>query len=307
MPDDWTNAFESHRDRLLTLAYRMLGQVQAAEDAVQDAYLRWRSVEPETVGDPGAYLTTIVTRLCLDEMSSARAKRETYTGPWLPEPSVAPLGRRGESGSGQRPDHAVEQADAVSFALLVMLETLPPRQRAAYVLREALDRPYAQIAGIIGESEAYCRKLAQRAREQVDETDVETNVSMGTQAELVEDFVTAIEEGDAEAIARTLAEEAVVKSDGGGKVTAARRPIEGREQITRFLLGVAEQAPDDLEARLISVNGRPGLLATIGRVPQSVWAFHLRDGRIQNAYAVLNPDKLCHLDLSVLEDSEKWQ
>jgi RNA polymerase sigma-70 factor (ECF subfamily) len=287
MPDAWTETFEAHRERLFTLAYRMLGRVQAAEDAVQDAYLRWRSVDPETVDAPAAYLTTIVTRLCLDELASARAERETYTGPWLPEPTVASL---------DRPDRTVEQSDAVSYALLVVLETLPPRQRAVYVLREALDLPYRDIAPIIDESESYCRKLAQRAREEIDAADVESDVSAAEQADLVEDFVAAIESGDPEAVARTLAEDAVVTSDGGGQVTAARRPVEGRDHITRFLLGVAEQVPDGFAVDVVRVNGRPGLLATVDGTPQSVWFFHVRDGRIQNAYAVLNPEKLRHVE-----------
>jgi RNA polymerase sigma-70 factor (ECF subfamily) len=287
MPDDGTTTFEAHRERLFNLAYRMLGQVQDAEDAVQDAYLRWRDVDPETVDDAAAYLTTIVTRLCLDALSAARAERETYTGPWLPEPTVEPL---------DRPDRAAEQADAVSYALLVVLEALPPRQRAVYVLREALDLPYAEIAPLVDESVAYCRKLAQRAREQIDAPDVESTVSTAAQADLVEEFVAAIADGDAEAVARTLAEDVVVTSDGGGQVTAARRPVETREHVTRFLLGIAEQVPEDLEVALVRVNGRPGLLATVDDTPQSVWAFDVRDGHIQNAYAVLNPDKLRHVD-----------
>lgn len=291
MPPDQTDVFEAHRDRLFDLAYRMLSQVQAAEDAVQDAYLRWQSVDPETVDDPAAYLTTIVTRLCLDELSSARTERETYTGPWLPEPVVEPM---------ERPDRTAAQSDAVSVAMLVVLETLPPRQRAVFVLREALDLPYADIAAIVDESESYCRKLAQRAREQIDETDVESNVPSAAQAELVEDFVAAIQDGDAEAVARTLAEDAVVHSDGGGKVTAARRPVEGRTHITRFLLGIADNASENLEVEFVLVNGRPGLLATINGTPQSVWFFHVRDGHIQNAYAILNPDKLRHVDPSRL-------
>jgi RNA polymerase sigma-70 factor (ECF subfamily) len=290
MPDDWTETFEAHRDRLFELAYRMLGQVQAAEDAVQDAYLRWRSVDPGTIDEPGAYLTTIVTRLCLDELDSARAERETYTGPWLPEPVVEPM---------DRPDRAAEQSDAVSIALLVVLETLPPRQRAVYVLREAFEMPYVEIAGVVDESTAYCRKLAQRARDRIGETDVTTDAHPEEQAQLIDDFISAIEEGDAEAVAQTLAEDAVVTSDGGGEVTAARRPVEGREHITRFLLGVAEQASDDLAVEYVLVNGQPGLLATVNDEPQSVWFFQVRDGRIQNAYAVLNPEKLQHIQRKV--------
>ena len=291
MPDAWTDTFESHRERLHALAYRMLGQVHAAEDAVQDAYLRWRSVDLESVDDPGAYLTTIVTRLCLDELSSARYERETsYTGPWLPEPVVEPM---------DRPDRATAQSDALSMAMLTVLETLPPRQRAVYVLREAFDLPYAEIAPILDESEGYCRKLAQRARDRIDERDVETDARPAEQHQLIRDLMTAINEGDAEAVAETLAEDATVTSDGGGEVTAARRPVEGREHITRFLLGVADQVPDDFAVEFVLVNGRPGFLATVDGEPQSVWAFHVRDGRIQNAYAVLNPEKLQHVDSSI--------
>lgn len=291
MSDDGTVTFEAHRNRLLRLAYRMLGQVQAAEDVVQDAYLRWRSVDLETVTDPAAYLTTIVTRLCLDELSSARAERETYTGPWLPEPVVEPM---------DRPDRTTERSDAVSMAMLVVLDTLPPRQRAVFVLREAFDLPYAQIASIIDESEAYCRKLAQRARAQIRERDVEADVSVEEQEALVEEFVAAIESGDAEAVAETLAEDAVVTSDGGGDVVAARRPIEGRDRITRFLLGIADQAPEDLDVEHVLVNGRPGLLATVDGTPQSVWFFRVKEGRIQDAYAVLNPAKLDHVNPGAL-------
>ena len=294
MPDAQTDTFEKHRDRLQALAYRMLGRVQAAEDMVQDAYLRWRSADPDTVDDPAAYLTTIVTRLCLDELDAAHHERDSYTGPWLPEPVVEPM---------DRPDRTTEQSDAVSFAVLVLLERLPPRQRAVFVLREVLDTPYARIADIVDESEAYCRKLAQRARAQIDAADAESNVSATAQADLVEQFVTAIQNEDAETVAQTLAKDAIVTSDGGGKVTAARRPVETREHITRFLLGVADQAPEALTPHLVRVNGRPGLLATVDGTPQSVWFFHVRHGRIQNAYAVLNPDKLRHLDVSRLVSS----
>lgn len=287
MPAPWTKTFETHRDRLFNLAYRMLGRVQDAEDAVQDAYLRWRSVDPDSVDDTGAYLTTIVTRLCLDELSSARAERETYTGPWLPEPVVKPM---------DRPDRAAEQSDAVSMAVLVMMEALSPRQRAVYVLREALDLPYEEIAPIVGESEAYCRKLAQRARSRIDDYPADT-ASATEDAALIDDFLTAVRNGDAEAVAQTLAKNVVVTSDGGGQVTAARRPVEGRDHVTRFLLGIAEQVPDDFATQSVLVNGRPGLLATVDGEPQSVWAFHMRDGRIQNAYAVLNPEKLQHVPL----------
>ena len=151
--------FESHRDRLLRLAYGMLGRVSQAEDVVQDAYLRWRKVDAGEVDDPEAYLSTIVTRLCLDELTAARAKREQYTGPWLPEPVVA---------DETRPDAPIEETSELSMALLVLLDDLRPTERAVYVLREAFDRPYAEIARLVDRTEAHCRKIAQRARTRID-------------------------------------------------------------------------------------------------------------------------------------------
>jgi RNA polymerase sigma factor (sigma-70 family) len=256
MPDDWTDTFEAHRERLFNLAYRMLGRVQDAEDAVQDAYLRWRSVAPDTVDAPGAYLTTNVTRLCLDELSAARAERATYTGPWLPEPTVAPL---------DRPDRAAEHSDAVSFALLVMMETLSPRQRVVYVLREVLDTPYAKIADIVDESTAYCRKLAQRARGQTDATDVEGDVSAAARADLVDDFVAAIADGDAEAVARTLAEDVVMTCDGGTPHTIAALAPHARSVLA---------APGDLHLSFVDAD----LLSTVADVTSpEAWTHRLAE------------------------------
>ena len=286
MPLDSADTFEAQRDRLFGLAYRMLGEIAAAEDVVQNAYLRWHDVDPATVDNPEAYLTTVVTRLCLDELKSAR-RREQYTGPWLPAPLVAERG-------GTPP--AVESDAALSMALLVVLETLTPVQRAVFILREGFDVDYTTIARIVDRSPAHCRKIAQRAREHVGDRNRRFKASRDEQEALVRAFVDAIEEGDPERLGTLLAEDATSYSDGGGEVTAALRPIYGRDRITRFLLGIAKNAPDGLTVEPSTVNGAPGFIARVDGAVQSVWAFHVVDGRIQDLYAVLNPNKLCHIE-----------
>lgn len=286
MQSDAASTFETHRDRLFGLAYRMLGDVAAAEDVVQDAYLRWHDTDATTVDAPGAYLTTVVTRLSLDALTSARRERETYAGPWLPAPLVA-------EGGATPPQ--VENDAALSMALLVVLETLTPLQRAVFVLREGFDVNYTSIARIVDRSPAHCRKIAQRARAHVDDRNRRFHASRQEQETLVRQFVNAIEDGDPERLGALLADDATSYSDGGGEVTAALRPIEGRDRITRFLLGIAQKAPDGLTVASATVNGRPGLIARVDGTVQSVWSVHIHDGHIQDLYAILNPKKLQHL------------
>lgn len=284
MDTSHTAVFESHRDHLFGVAYRMLGRASRAEDIVQDAFLRWREVDPDTVSSPKAYLTTVVTRLCLDELKSARARREEYVGPWLPEPLVA---TRAED-----PAWTAELADSLSMAFLVMLETLTPVQRAVFLLREVFDYDYAEVAGLVDKTEAHCRKIAQRARNRVTEHEPRFDASRAEQERLVERFFAAVEAGDMEPLETMLAEEAILYSDGGGKVTAAQRPIYGADRITRFMLGIADKVPEGTELHFVEVNGQPGVLATVDGRPHSTWAFHVQDGRIQRIFVVLNPDKL---------------
>ncbi len=286
MPDK-ASTFEAHRERLLRLAYGMLGRVTAAEDAVQDAYLRWRTVEAETVDDPEAYLSTIVTRLCLDELTSARAEREEYTGPWLPEPVVV---------EEPRPDAPIEEVSELSMALMVLLDDLRPIERAVYVLREAFDRPYAEIARLVDRTEAHCRKIAQRARDRIDANGDSIDAPPSAHAELLDRFVEALEARDPEALTEVLAENVIHYTDGGEIKEAAKRPIEGPERVVRFLFNVAPRAPENLRVRPVRVNGRPGLLALEGDRVHSVWCFRVVDGRIRDLYCVRNPEKLRHLN-----------
>ncbi|NBB74414.1 MAG: sigma-70 family RNA polymerase sigma factor, partial [Bacteroidetes bacterium] len=200
MPPDAATIFEAQRDRLFGLAYRMLGTVAAAEDIVQDAYLRWHDVDPATVDAPAAYLTTVVTRLCLDALKAARHKRERYTGPWLPAPLVAERGATPPK---------VEDTAALSMALLVVLETLTPVQRAVFVLREGFEVDYTTIARIVDRTPAHCRKIAQRARTHVGDRNRRFPASREDQEALVQQFVDAIADGDPERLGALLAEDAV--------------------------------------------------------------------------------------------------
>lgn len=285
---DTATLFEAHRDRLFELAYGMLGRVSSAEDIVQDAYLRWRDVDPEAVDDPEAYLSTIVTRLCLDRLTSARAEREQYTGPWLPEPMVA---------SEARPDSGLMQESDLSLALLVLLERLRPVERAVFVLREAFDRPYAEIARIVDRTEGHCRKIAQRARDRIEVDEEPLDAPPEAHAELLEPFVTAIQERDSEALAQVLADDVTHYTDGGEIPEAAKRPIEGLDRVTRFYLGIAPAPEDDVDVRPVRVNGRPGLLVLREGSVYNVMAFRVVDGQIQEVYTVMNPEKLQHLAL----------
>ena len=192
---DALSTFEAHRERLLRLAYGMIGRVTQAEDVVQDAYLRWRTVDADEVDDPAAYLSTIVTRLCLDALTSARAEREEYTGPWLPEPVVT---------DEMRPDTQLEETSELSMALLVLLDDLRPIERAVYVLREAFDRPYAEIARRVDRTEAHCRKIAQRARTRIAADGDPIDAAPAAHAELLDRFVEALEARDPEALTDVL-------------------------------------------------------------------------------------------------------
>lgn len=277
-------AFERHRDHLFGIAYRMTGRVAAAEDLVQEAYLRWSDVDSDEIRSPRAYLSTVVTRLCLDELESARARREEYVGPWLPEP----LTEDPEEAARMSP----ERVESLSMAFLVLLEKLTPVQRAVFLLREVFDYEYEEIAELVGKKPATCRKVAQRARDRVDADELRFEPSEETHRRLVEQFLAAVQQGDVDGLEAMLSEDAVLTSDGGGRVTAARRPVRGANPIARFMVGVAAKAPDGLAISVTRVNGLPGLVARVDESPQSAWAFHVEGGEIRRVYAVLNPEKL---------------
>jgi RNA polymerase sigma-70 factor (ECF subfamily) len=285
-----TGEFEGERPRLTRLAYRMLGSVSEAEDAVQDAWLRWTRA-PEDVADPAAWLVRAVTRLCIDRLRKARAERAAYRGPWLPEPLIEPLA-----------DDPVERAEDVSVAFLLALERLSPLERAVFLLREAFDEDYAAIAETLGRGEAAVRQLAARAKAHVREARPRYAVNRAEVERLAQAFLAAAATGDSSDFSALLAEDAVMVADGGGKRAAALRVIVGRADIAHFFQRIAWRhegmgAPA-ATARLARINGLPGIVLELPDGPQTIALEPGPDGRIVAIYSVRNPDKLAHLAAS---------
>ncbi|MDO7882176.1 RNA polymerase sigma-70 factor [Antiquaquibacter soli] len=275
--------FEQQRPRLFGIAYRMLGSAAEAEDVVQDAWLRWQGTTG-VVDNPGAFLATVVTRLCLNALDSARARRETYIGPWLPEPvdtSADPL-------------LGAERAEALSLAALLLLERLTPAERAAYVLHEAFDYPFRQIAEVLEVSEANARQLGSRARKHLD-SDRRAPVDPADRERLLGALLTAMRSGDIAALEQILAADVLVLSDGGGFVSAARKPILGRERVASFLVGVATKLAADVEFAPVAVNGEVATLGVRDGHPQSLTTVQFDGPRIASVYIVMNPAKIASL------------
>ncbi|MFF4607667.1 RNA polymerase sigma factor SigJ [Streptomyces sp. NPDC001339] len=337
--------FEEQRGRLWAIAYRITGTVTDADDAVQDTWLRWQGLPDEPpVASPRAYLTTVVSRVCYDLLSAARARRETYVGPWLPEPLLTaadgtPSGGFGSSGSsgssgglggssGDSPEDRVTLDESVGMALLSVLERLTPAERTALILHDVFAVPFPEIAEAVGRTPDSVRQLASRARKRVRAEAPRRTVDRAEHRRAVEAFRSAVMGADFDALLAVLDPEVVWRSDGGGKVTAARRPVFGREKVARFVRGLVtrELATRELDTRelvtrelvahelvtpdaersaiqgalrlaLVDVNGAPGLVYADAAGQQTgVLAFTVRQGRITQVDAVINPDKLGHLD-----------
>jgi RNA polymerase sigma-70 factor (ECF subfamily) len=278
---------ERHRGYLVQVAYRLLGSVDDAEDVVQEALVRAERSAPDDVREPVAWLTTVVTHAALDRLRSARSRRESYVGPWLPEPVVGPPWHAPAPGD---PADDVTLDDQVSLALLTVLETLSPAERAVYVLHEAFAVPLAEVAGIVGRSEAACRQLAVRARRHVQERAPRFDPDQRERARVVAAFQAACESGDLDGLARLLDADVVLRTDGGGVVAAAVRPVVGRDRVVRAVAG-ALRGPRGLPLARRTVNGDPGLVASADGQPV-VLAFVVDGGRIARIDAVANPDKL---------------
>ncbi|MFG3259362.1 RNA polymerase sigma factor SigJ [Streptomyces sp. NPDC048172] len=292
--------FEAHRARLFGLAYRLLGEAAEAEDVLQDAYLRWSAAAAQgSVEVPGAWLTKAVTNLCLTRLTSARARREQYVGPWLPEPVFTGTGGpgtgTGTGGTVPGPLETAEQRDSVSMGVLVLLERLTPAERAAFVLREAFGHRHAEIADVLGISEAHSRQLHRRAREHVRRPGRRFEADPERRAEVVRRFMAAALEGDVEALERTLAEDVTAWSDGGGKVTAARHPVTGRSQVARLLAGIGTHPRGaGADVTLREVNGEPAIVVHLDGALYLVMFPEVEDGRVTAVRSVLNPEKLAH-------------
>jgi RNA polymerase sigma-70 factor (ECF subfamily) len=280
--DDHVAVFEELRPRMFGLAYRMLGSVADAEDVVQEAFLRWQSAED--VREPAAFLTTVVTRLSIDHLKSARARRERYVGPWLPEPLLAE----------HMPDasEAAEISDSLSMAFLMVLESLTPAERAAFLLREVFGYGYGEIADLLRTNEANVRQLVHRARQRIGERRRRFEADKEKQRELLGKFLFAVSTGEVEALVELLAEDAVCYTDGGGEVRAARRPIHGPDKIARFLNGVSKGLTPDLESQVAEVNGALAILLRNQKGPWAVITADAAEDKVQTIYILMNPKKL---------------
>jgi RNA polymerase sigma-70 factor (ECF subfamily) len=280
--------FMALRPKLFGVAYRMLGSVTDAEDVVQNAYLRWREVDRREIRSAEAFLTTIVVRLSLDELRSARARRETYVGPWLPEPLLV---------DDADPAATAELADSLSMAFLVLLETLSPLERAAFLLREVFAYDYDDIAAMLDRQPAACRQLVTRARKHVDDRRQRYDADRRLGAELAQRFLEASLAGDLDGMLALLTDDAALTTDGGGVVKAARRVIVGARKVARFLVAVTPNVPPGASIHEVVVNNQPGLLIVDGDAPYLTMAFEVLDGRIAGIRVVSNPEKLAGLPI----------
>lgn len=287
------SAFEDHRTHLLAVAYRLTGSWADAEDAVQECWLRLRRAAPGEIRDLRGWLTVVVGRLCLDRLRSAAARRERYVGPWLPEPLVAAVGADPDGG----PAGAVARDEEVRMAALVVLQRLTPDQRVAFVLHDAFDVPFAEIAELLGCTPAAARQHASRGRRAVADADPPPRADLAEQQRLLGQLGAAISAGDLDAVVRLLHPGVVLLGDGGGIAPTARRPIVGPDRIGRFLLGTRRKYGAALDTAVpVLVNGDLGLLwPGSERLPRRVLAISWRDGLLAGLYDVVNPEKLAHL------------
>lgn len=285
MIDQRAERFEALRPVLVRHAYRMLGEYGEAEDVAQDAYLRWSAaIDSTRVEDERALARTIVTRLCLDRLRSARAKREVYVGPWLPEPVI--------SEGSDNPETAAMMADDISFALLLALERLAPLERAAFLLHDVLDVPFDEVAITLGRAEAAVRKLASRAREHVRDSNRHSRTDPAELRRVRDAFLGALQNDDPALLAQLLTEDVVFTSDGGGKVPAATAPVIGRDRVTRLLFGLKEKGWRSIvRMELVMLNGLPGMVTFNKDGVQDVMALEIVDGLIGAMYVVRNPEK----------------
>jgi RNA polymerase sigma-70 factor (ECF subfamily) len=283
--------FAQHRPILFGIAYRMLGSVMDAEDVVQEAYLRWERADRDAVESPRAFLSTIVTRLSIDALREAKRRREVYVGEWLPEPLV----------TTRDPRESAELADSLSTAFLVLLESLSPPERAAFLLREVFGYDYGQLAGILETTEVNCRQMVSRGKARLAAREHRFATSHEEQERLLSRFIEASATGDYDTLVGALAQDAALYSDHGGKAPAAQRTILGADKVARFLIGVQRRfPPKDVSVRTATLNGRPGAVIFSGAVPHSAFSFECSGGRISQIFVVRNPDKLRHLTQDAL-------
>ncbi|MDD2765407.1 MAG: sigma-70 family RNA polymerase sigma factor [Opitutaceae bacterium] len=284
---DPASGFEPHRRHLLAVAYRFLGSVSDAEDIVQETYLRWAAAGAAGIREPRGYLTRITAHLCLDQLKSARVRRERYVGPWLPEPIV--------EAAGFSTGPADDRTDDISVALMLALERLSPLERAAFVLHDAFGQSFDEVAAALDRTSSACRQLAARARKHLRTARPRFAVPPGEGERLVEAFLRATQSGDLAGLTRLLTADAVLHSDSGGKVRSARRLILGADRIARLFATLTRKYGPPHSATPARINGLPGLLMLDYNNVTQTLAFEIRDGAIATLYLIRNPDKLRHV------------
>ena len=288
-----SDVFSSHRPLLFSIAYRMLGSASDAEDVLQDAWLRYSDVDPSTIRSPKALATTIVTRLCLDRLKSARATREEYVGPWLPEPVLT---SEIESAATR-----LQRAESVTLAFLVLLEKLSPEERAVFLLMDIFEYDHSEVAEMLGLTVENSRQLLHRAKARLEEPRPRLTGTPESRRAVAERFARAFSSGDGSELSRLLAADVGVWSDGGGKATAARRPVLGRDRVLQFLLGLHRTEIEraklrDVLLRIEDVNSEPALIIRVGARLESIFVFSIDGDTVSGIRVVRNPDKLAHID-----------
>jgi RNA polymerase sigma-70 factor (ECF subfamily) len=276
--------FNQYRSLMFAIAYRMLGSAADAEDMVQEAWIRWQSTQT-SVQSPKAFLSSLITRLCIDQLRLARVQREKYVGIWLPEPLITETIHQNED--------SAELAESLSFAFLTLLECLSPSERAVFLLREVFDYDYSEIARTVGKSIPNCRQIVRRARQHLVLRRPSMSPSFKQKEKVVEQFLTSWNQGDLHQLIALMAEDITFWSDGGGQVTAAHYPLQGRQKVARFLIAIRRsRLIPTLNPQIVQINDQPGILNTVERNLQSTFSFEFSGQMIKSIFAVVNPDKL---------------
>lgn len=293
--DERHETFETHRPLMFSIAYRMLGSAMEAEDIVQEAYLRYQATPPEQIVSHKAFLSTIVTRLCLNHLQSAQTQRESYIGPWLPEPVLTGVDER------FAPTQHVELHESLALAFLVLLEQLTPVERAVFLLREVFDYEYAEIAAIVGKAEGACRQVFSRAKKHIAAARPRFKPSPEAHRQIFEQFLRAVEQGELDGLMQLLSDDVELWVDGGGKVPgAATRPLHGRTAVARFVFSNAQQAPSGFWPVVAEVNGEPAVILRTADEVRLVLSMDIEEGRVRMIRAIRNPDKLQELRRTLL-------
>ncbi len=280
--------FDQYRSLLFSVAYRMLGSVADAEDMLQEAFIRWQQTSDEAIRSPRAFLVTIISRLCINHLQSARVQREEYVGQWLPEPIV--------TDPASDPTGIIRVDESLSMAFLVLLERLTPVERAVFLLREVFEYEYSEIAAVLGQSEANCRQILRRAKQHVGAMRPRFKASQRKKKDLLERFLKATGSGDMEGLLALLSNDVVLHSDGGGKAIAVPNPIHGADNVARGTLGgLKKLLPKNLVRRILQINGAPGVVSYLDGKPYSVLTIDAVAGRIRTIYILTNPEKLAHV------------